>query len=185
MKKTLLGLVGLAGSGKSTAIEIIQSELVVQSIYFGGIVLAEAARQGLPPGQVSEKQVREELRAKDGMSAIAKLALSDIQEAFDESSVVLVDGIYSWAEVEFLKEQGDFELILIAVHADRHLREERLGKRPLRPLTPDGVWSRDLNEVGALDKATPIALADHHITNNADTEELRLQLQSLIDKVRA
>lgn len=184
MKKTLLGLVGLAGSGKSTAIEIIQSELGVQSIYFGGIVLAEAARQGLPPGQASEKQVREELRAKDGMSAIAKLALPDIREALSASDVALVDGIYSWAEVEFLKSEGDFELLLLAVHADRHQREERLGRRLIRPLSPEGVWERDLNEVGALDKATPIALADYHFTNNAGLEELREQLAPLIKKVR-
>lgn len=185
MSKTLLGLVGLAGAGKSTAIEVIQSTLDAESIYFGGIVLAEVQRRGLPVEQASEKLVREELRAKDGMAAIAKLALPAILKAFETKEIALVDGIYSWEEVEVLKASGEFNLLLLAVHADRAVREERVSKRPVRPLTPEGLWARDLSEVAGLDKVTPIALADHHVVNNGDLEFLKVQLDSVLERVRA
>lgn len=183
MKKILLGLVGLAGAGKSTAVEIIQSEINVQSVYFGGIVLAEVERRGLPAEQQYEKQVREELREKNGMSAIAQLAVPSILEAFKENHIVLVDGIYSWEEVDYLRGVGEFELKLIAIHADRQVREERVAKRKVRPLDASGLWQRDINEVKALDKATPVALADYHAINNSGKSELREQLLQILKKV--
>lgn len=177
----ILAIVGLAGTGKSTAIDAVTDRYRVPSVYFGGEVLAEVTRRGLPSGPEGEREVRESLRSDHGMAAIAHLALPAIRSALAEPiPFLLVDGIYSWAEVELLRAELPNRLVLLAVHAPRALREQRLVNRPVRPITAEQLQTRDEAEIRALDKATPIVLADFHVVNDGDRAAFEVRVLDLV-----
>jgi dephospho-CoA kinase len=153
-------------------------------VYFGGLVIAEVQRRGLEVAEASERQVREELRANFGMHAVAVLAAKEIALLLASGHrTVIIDGIYSYAEHEYLRAEVGLRISSIAVHARREVREARLGVRSLRPLSPDQIRSRDLSEIRTLDKATPIVLADFHVVNDSTLELLQQSVDQLLDAI--
>jgi len=177
----VLALVGLPGAGKSTAVQLCQERLNAEVVYFGGLVVDRVRELGLPPGESSERTVREDWRARHGMGALAVAAGPRIEAHVAQRRPVIIDGLYSWAELEWL--QARFPLTTVAVHADRALRESRVATRPRRPLTAAELRSRDLAEAEHLDKARPIALADHHVVNNGSPADLRVQIDRVLASV--
>ena len=182
--RSIFAVVGLAGTGKSSVVGILEEILDAPVVYFGGVVVAEVRRRGLEVTEATERMVREGLRAEHGMSAIAQLAGNDVDEHFTTHREIIIDGLYSYAECELLNERFPGLVSLIAVHATKAIREERLAHRPVRPLSAAELHSRDMREIRTLDKATAIALADHHILNNAGVAELRDQVAAIVDAVR-
>jgi dephospho-CoA kinase len=180
----IFAVVGLAGTGKSSVVQILCDVLPAPIVYFGGVVVSEVQRRGQEVTEPTERRVREELRQRLGMSAIAQLAIDDIETKLAGQDEIVIDGLYSYAEYELLQDRYPEMVSLIAVHATKALREERLAHRPNRPLTPAEIHSRDLREVRTLDKATAIALADHHLINNSTLSDLRDQVIKTVDDIR-
>jgi dephospho-CoA kinase len=181
----VIALVGLAGSGKSEAGKVLES-LGYTLVYFGGAVMEELARRGLDVTPENERFVREDLRRLHGMAAMAILKLPQIQALRAAGKKVAIDGLYSFAEYEMLKSKLGNALVLLAIHTPRELRYDRLGNRPVRPLTREQVDQRDFFEIKNLDKGGPIAIADAHVINDSDPvrlqEQVRVALQTLISQ---
>lgn len=177
----IIALVGLAGTGKSEAGRVLES-LGYEIVYFGGVVVEEVKRRGLPVSEVNERAVREELRATHGMAAMAILKLPTIRTMLAQGKKVAIDGLYSFAEYELLKSTFGERLKLIAMHTAKPLRYERMGKRPVRPLTPAEVDARDFFEIKNLDKGGPIAVADAHVVNDAGQEAFAAALRAAISR---
>ena len=127
--------------------------------------------------------MREDLRAQEGMAVMAKRKLPDIRAALDTHGKVLIDGIYSYSELKLLREEFGDALAIIAIHASRAVRAERLAARPVRPLTRAEMDARDAAEVEALEKAPPIALADHHVVNDGTTADLSTGLTRIYERI--
>lgn len=169
----LLAVVGMAGSGKSTVVRVLQDVYQSPTVYFGGIVLDELRARGLPSTQESEAIVREDLRREHGMGAMAILAAPALGGMLArESTLVLIDGLYSGAELFELKGRFQQDLVTLAVHAKRSVRESRMASRGTRSLSPEELLARDIREIERIDKATPIALADLHVLNDGTEGEL-------------
>ena len=167
----VLAFVGLAGSGKSTAVDFFTKK-GYPKVYFGGVVLDAMKKAGVEITAENEKTFREELRAKYGKDVIANRIVEQIEElAGAGQHRIIADGVYSWTEYKVLKKAFPGELILIAVVAPRHLRYHRLSQRPVRPLTGTEAYARDQAEIENLEKGGPIAIADHFIGNNGSVEE--------------
>lgn len=177
-----LALVGMAGSGKSTAVSYLAAICNAPTIYLGGAVMEIVQQRGLEPGEASERSVREELRRDHGMAAAAVVAQRNIVDKASKAGVLIIDGLYSWAEYEFLSEIPGLHIQTIAIHADRFIREQRMVSREVRPLQPNDLRERDLREVMNLDKATPIALADFHVLNNGTAKDLEQQLDRVLSR---
>lgn len=175
--KPIIALVGLCGTGKSEACAFLESQGYTV-IYFGGTVVNEVVRRGLPVNPSNEKFVREALRASHGMAAMAHINLPKIQALLQEGHMVAIDGLYSMGELEVLRAKWGTALRLLAIHAPKHLRYQRLGQRTVRPMTAQQVDERDLFEVQNLDKAAPIALADVHVVNDEDKAVLLSRLEA-------
>lgn len=169
---SVVALVGLSGVGKSKAVELIGKMRDFETVYFGGVVLAELKARGLDHTPAAEADVRESLRAEFGMAAMALKSLPSIEAALAAGRDVLIDGLYSYAELKVLREKLGERLRLIAIHARKSVRAERLAARPVRPLTAEEMAERDRREIDNVEKAQPIALADFHVVNDGSEEML-------------
>lgn len=175
----ILAIVGLPGSGKSTAIEHFTNK-GYPKVYFGGVILDAMTAAGLEHTQENEKPFREEFRKKYGNDAVARKIAEQIEHLANAGQHrVIADGLYSWTEYKVLKEAFPGELELVAVVAPRHIRYRRLSHRPVRPLTATEAYARDTAEIENLEKGGPIAIADHYIINNKTVEHLNKQLDEV------
>lgn len=180
MANKLIAIVGMCGSGKGVACSKFES-WGYQIIYFGQITLDEVEKRGLPPGEASERIVREQLRTEHGMAAYAILNVSRIRKALKQGNVV-IDGLYSWDELLVLRKEFP-RLKVVCIHASPKIRKKRLAKREIRPLTAKEVDARDQAEIERSAKGGPIAVADFMVINEAETFHLHGSLAIVRDKL--
>jgi dephospho-CoA kinase len=179
MSKKVIAFVGMPGAGKSTCVDHVVS-LGIPSVYLGGVVVDEVIRRYGKTNEVLEKQVREELREKEGMDAVAKRAVKNIDQLHETHEVVVADGLYSWSEYKLLKDKYGDNALIIAIAAPRKVRHKRLENRPVRPLTNEEVTSREYAEIENIEKGGPIANADYIIVNDGEPDEMIQKLASIL-----
>ena len=182
MEKKVIALVGMPGAGKSVCVDYLKDR-GFPSVYFGGVVVDEVKRRYGESTEAYEKLVREEFRQQDGMAAIAKKIIPEIDGLLETNAVVIADGLYSWAEYKLFKERWGNDAIIIAITAPRKLRHGRLAVRPVRPLTDDEAVSREYAEIENLEKGGPIANADYTIVNDTTTDVLLANLSKILADV--
>ncbi len=178
MYKTV-AIVGMCGSGKSVATDILVSK-GWNKVYFGGVTMDKMKEEGLEITPQNEKYMRERLRTEYGMGAYAKLLLPKIKELTQIGNTVL-DGLYSWDELKILREELGDNLTVIAIVVDRNIRYNRLTKREIRPLTNEEAQARDIAEIENIAKAGPIAMADYYIFNNDNIAEYEKRLAEILN----
>jgi dephospho-CoA kinase len=179
----IIAFVGLAGSGKSSAVDYL-TEKGYPKVYFGGIVLEEVQKRGLELTQANEQPIREELREKEGKDFVVKRIISQIHDLVAAGQHrIVADGLYTWTEYKALKHEFPGELHVVAIVAPRHLRHHRLTKRPVRPLTEREADQRDWAEIENLEKGGPIAIADYFISNNGSLDHLHEQIDAIVDEI--
>ncbi len=179
--KKIVAIVGMCGSGKSVASDFLV-EKGWKKVYFGGVTMEKLQEAGLEVTPENEKMMREKLRADLGMGAYAKILLPRIKEYAEEENTVL-DGLYSWDELNILREELGEELKVIAIVVDRSLRYERLSIRDVRPFTKEEAQKRDISEIENIAKAGPIAYADYYIFNNGTREEYLERLETILKQI--
>lgn len=149
-------------------------------IRFGQIVIDEVSKRGLEINENNERLVREELREKHGMAAMAKLNIPNIKRLIKNENVI-IDGLYSFAEYKLLKKKFGESMVVVAVYAPPKVRYKRLEERKTdRSIKIKDAISRDYAEIEKLDKGGPIALADFTIINTQTLKELRSQTYEII-----
>lgn len=172
--------VGMPGAGKSVCMEHLKTK-GLPSVYFGGITLDEVKARGMDVTPANERLVREDIRAKEGKGAYALRILAQVENFFEDGNdYVVVDGLYSWTEYKIFKETLEQNAIIIAIVTPRSVRHQRLTTRTIRPLTDAEASSRDYAEIEHLEKGGPIANADYYLSNAANPDELRSDLDELV-----
>lgn len=175
----ILAFVGLAGSGKSTAVEYFTKN-GYPKVYFGGIVLEAMREEGLEITSENEKMFREKLREEHGKDVVVNRIVEQIQRLIDAGQHrIIADGLYTWTEYKILKKAFPGELTVVAVVAPRRTRYRRLAERPIRPFTATEAYDRDTSEIENLEKGGPIAIADHYVSNKTSVDELYEKLGDL------
>lgn len=178
-KKHIIAILGMPGSGKTEAIEYLEHSYHLPKVYFGQITIDEVSRRGLEVNSVNERNVREELRARNGKEYYANEVMKAI-DAISESDTVLVESLYSWTEFQTLKRRYGNTLHTIAIHASPELRHTRLTTRPIRPLTKEEAEIRDVSQLEQLEQGGPIALADFVVANDGTLEEMVIELDRIL-----
>lgn len=182
MKKWILGITGMPGSGKSTAVDFL-AQKGFNVIRFGDITREELQKRNWMINEQNEKEIRNNLRQQYGKGAYAILSLEKIKILLNQTSKIVIDGIYSWEEVEILKKEFSF-FYVCAMVADKWLRYQRLAKRKVRPLLSKEAESRDYDEIYRLNKAPTLALADYFIDNNFQSKKkLYKNIEKLLEKI--
>ena len=180
----IVAFVGLAGSGKSLAVEHL-TEKGYPKIYFGGILYKAAASAGITPGDwEAEKQFREEIRAREGKDFVVKRAVKEARELISAGQKrIVLDGLYAWTEYKILKHEFPGEMTVVAIVAPKHTRKQRMANRPERPMTSEQVDERDWAEIENIEKGGPIAIADYFIHNDGSPEKLHQQVDQILDEI--
>lgn len=177
--KVLLAIVGLPGAGKSVAADYFKKR-GFPVIRLGQITDDIIKERGLDNNNKTNKIVREELRKKYGMDAYIVKNIPKIKSEFNQSSVVVIDGMRSYEE--YLSAQKSFRnVFLLAVVADKQIRYQRLKRRKTRSNLsgPD----RDTQEVVNLNMGPTIALADSLVINNGTSVDFEDKLEDIYRQV--
>ena len=182
IRRGALAFVGMPGAGKTLCAQHL-NDRGFYTLRFGAVVVDEVRRRGWEINAANERIVREELRARHLMSAMANLSLPKLQAALAVHQHVVIDGLYSFSEYTFLRQHLGAPIVLLAIVAPRHLRYQRLAARPIRPLTPDEASERDVREIETLEKGGPIAIADFTLLNDASEAHLLGQLDRLLQQL--
>jgi dephospho-CoA kinase len=179
----IIAFVGLAGSGKSTAVDYVVN-MGYPKVYFGGVIYDAMKKAGIPIGETNEKKFREELRAKEGNDFVAQRIIKQVHDlsAAGQHRIV-ADGIYTWTEYRAMKHAFPGELTVVAVVSPRALRYHRLAHRAERAQDEQTSTSRDYAEIERLEKGGPIAIADYFIQNDGDVEHYHRQINEILAKL--
>jgi dephospho-CoA kinase len=181
----ILAVVGMCGSGKSTAIDYL-IEKKIPKIYFGGIIykaMAEAGIERTEDGE-SEKIFREEIRKKEGKDFVVKRVVKETKDliAAGQKRIVL-DGLYSWTEYKILRKEFPTEMTVVAIVVPKALRRKRLAIRPDRPFDAQAAAERDRSEIENLEKGGPIAIADYYVDNSGTIKEFHEKFAGLCKEI--
>ena len=179
----ILAFVGMCGSGKSTAIEVLTKKKIPR-VYFGGVILKAIEDAGLEITPENERKFREELRAKEGKDFVVKRVVQNTKKLIEAGQKrIVLDGLYSWTEYKILRQEFPQELTVIAITAPKALRRKRLSERKERPFTIQESAERDKTEIENLEKGGPIAIADYYIDNSGTIAEMHQNLEELLDEL--
>jgi dephospho-CoA kinase len=177
-----LALVGMPGAGKTLCARHLEQRGYFQ-YRFGSIIMDEVVRRGWPIAPENERIVREEIRAKEGMDAIARRALPHLKAALESHQSVVIDGLYGFGEYKLLRQELGTDMVVVAIICPRWLRYSRLASRPERPLTVAEAEARDYQEIEKLEKGGPIALADFYLHNDSQPETMLASLDTLVTEL--
>ena len=167
----IIALVGLAGSGKSTTTEYLKQK-GYPSVYFGGVVINALKDAGLEITPSNEKMMRTKLREEFGKDVIVNKIVEQIQKLIKSGQKrIIADGLYTWTEYK------------IALVPPKNLRHKRISVRPDRAMTLAEVNDRDFNEIEALEKGGPIAIADYFIVNKGSVLRTRLKIDRILKEI--
>jgi dephospho-CoA kinase len=179
---TLVGVAGLAGAGKTTAVQYLSGRSGGEVVYLGGTVIEEVLARGLPDTRENERRVRLELRQSNGPTALAIPYAEKVAELIASGVSIFVDAIFLQAEFDLLKSRVPVgSAYLLAIEASFDLRCDRLAKRPERPFSREELAERDKTELTQLGTAAVIAAADHTIRNEGFLEDFHRSLTTFWD----
>ena len=175
----IIALVGLAGSGKSSAVEYLTKK-GFPKIYFGGVIYKAMEEAGIEPTWDNQQKFREEIRQREGKDFVIKRVIKNIRDLINAGqNKIVLDGLYTWSEYKILKHEFPGQVVVIAIVTPKHLRYQRMTKRPERPMQPREVDQRDWSEIENLEKGGPIAIADYFIINDSDLTQLHQKIDAV------
>ena len=177
---TVIGTVGLPGSGKGEAAAVAR-EAGIPVVTMGDVIREACRERGVDPAE-NHGEVAKQLREEGGPDAIAVASLPLIEDARERSDAVLVDGLRSPAEIErFVSAFGD-DFLLVAIGAPFALRADRLLDRARddTDLDREALREREERELGfGMDEV--MARADVRIENTDSLDAFRARVRELLD----
>jgi adenylate kinase len=180
-KKNIVAIVGLPGSGKTEAAKYYKKR-GLPVISFSDVVNTKINRMKLPHTLEVHKKVRQDLRDKYGFEAMAYLNKQKIDKELLKNNTVIVEGMRSWEEYEYLRHHyPKVKLTILALHADKPIRFDRISNRKDRNELKGE--ERDIDELLSTHMGPTIAFADYVIKNNWGIEELHQKLDEVYREI--
>lgn len=174
----VFGVTGMPGAGKSVAVEVAK-KYDIPVLRMGDFIWEEVRRRGLPITSESVAEVAMQMRTDFGPGVWAEKTVDRLKSMHPEAAVI--DGIRSEAELEVFRHRLGHDFTLVAIHASRTTRLQRLLERHREDDVKDeGEFiARDERELGwGLGRV--IALADIMLVNEAAMPDLKDQIESVI-----
>jgi len=176
----IIAFVGLPLSGKTTAARVAE-EMGIPVVVMGDVIREEVRRRGLELNDENAGKIASELRAKEGMDAIAKRCVPKIREKLSEHGVVVIDGIRGIAEVEHFRKVFGEDFVLINIESPLDVRFQRSlsRKREDDITTIEELRRRDERELSwSMEEA--MKAADFTVENLTDLDTFREKIRDLL-----
>lgn len=122
------------------------------------------------------------MRKEHGIEAMAKLSLKKIENELKNNMIVVIDGMRSWEEYLYLKnELKHVRIYILSLFADKEIRYHRISSRGHRT----GLYGedRDINELVRINMGPTIAFADFVVKNNFSRQDLFDKLDDVYREV--
>ena len=184
-ERSVIGIVGLPGSGKSEAARVARNH-GIPVVTMGDVIRQACRDRGLDP-TTDHGAVAKALRDEHGPGAIAEASLPHIEAALEENSTVVVDGIRSDVEVDRFEEAFGGAFTLVSIEAPFETRAARLDIRGRDADERDGGESlsdRDEREL-AFGMGRAIERADRSLENTSSLDAFREQVSEILHTERS
>jgi dephospho-CoA kinase len=176
-----VALLGLPGSGKDAAADIISKELGFYQIRMSEVLSSYLSELGVTPTRESLREYGIRLRKEKGPHIVAELTYHRIIK--EKAPGFVINGIRNIEEVDFFREKFGSDFISIAIYSPRKLRYLRLVQR-----NRSGFDRRDYSsflrddriEVELFGLGNAIALADELVVNDGSLEDLKKSLLKIL-----
>ncbi len=179
----IISLVGLTGSGKTSAAEYI-SQKNIPKISFGDTIRRAMFNAGIEQTEDNERDFVLHLINKGQTRFATEQTIPQIHDLINSGQRrIVTDGSATLDEHKALLSEFPGNTTTIALVAPKNLRHRRLTDRPRHPLTAAAARSRDWAETEYESKAGPIALADYYIINDGTPEILHQKLDAILSKI--
>ncbi|PSQ22086.1 hypothetical protein BRD06_10390 [Halobacteriales archaeon QS_9_67_15] len=166
---TVIGTVGLPGSGKSEAAAVAR-DAGIPVVIMGDVVRQACRERGLDPA-TRHGEMAKTLREENGPDAIARESLPRIEDHLEGADTVVVDGIRSDVEVERFHEAFGDEFVLVEVRApERDAGTDEGG---------ESMAARDERELG-FGMGEAMEMADVTIDNDGSLAAFRSTVERLL-----
>lgn len=177
---TVIGLVGLPGSGKSEAAAVARDR-DIPVVTMGDVIREECRERGLDP-TTDHGTVAKALREENGPAAIAERSLPVIDRELNSSDIVVVDGIRSGVEVEEFESAYGEEFSLVSIEAPFETRAKRLDLRGRDGGVDEGGESLADRDERELDFGMGEAMeqADYVVENTDSLEAFQDRIRSIV-----
>jgi dephospho-CoA kinase len=132
MKKLIL-IVGLPGSGKSTAAEFIKKHFDAEVFHSGDIIREEIKRRGLEYTPQTDAMIAHWFHTQGREKLIAERTWKKIKKS--KKKIIVVEGFRSLKTANHLKKLSKMKSIIISINASlkerikRELKRRRFGER--------------------------------------------------------
>ena len=176
---TVIGTVGLPGSGKGEAANVAR-EHDIPVVTMGDVIRQECRDRGLDPAE-HHGRIAQALREENGPDAIAQRSLPMIRDHLADHDTVLVDGLRSGVELDTFEAAFGDDFVLVSIEAPFEVRKDRLAERGRDRTDEDGesLRERDERERGfGMDDA--MDRADVVIDNTDTLAAFREQIEALL-----
>ena len=179
--KKIIAIIGMAGSGKSEAVKILEKKFKYPKIYFGQVVMNELKRKKLKINPQNERKTREALRKKYGMGVCAIKSLAEIEKKLENNNTIIIESLYSFEEYKIIKNKYQDNFKTITIYTSPEERFNRLKNRKFRPITKKSDFDmRDYSEIENLQKGGPIAISNFTIINESNMKDLEKEMTKII-----
>lgn len=179
----LVGVTGLAGAGKTTAVKYLETLTSGCVLYLGRTVIDGVRARGLPETRENERQVRIELRRENGPAALAIPYVDVAVECLGNRIPVFVDAIFIQEEFDLFRSRvPNGPARLLAIDTSFATRQKRLACRSERTFNAEELRERDNTELKVLRTDVVIAAADYTISNEQTLEEFYCRLAEFVTR---
>ncbi|MCU0860090.1 MAG: flagellar hook-basal body complex protein FliE [Thermoplasmata archaeon] len=174
----ILVTTGMPGSGKEEFLTCCQAR-GAKVVRMGDVVRAKAKEFGLDSSDQSVGNLATEERKRYGKDVWAKRTIP-----FVGGDLVVIDGARGMEEIRAFKNAFGEDLKIVAIHASPKVRFERLKARA-RPDSPAKLSDFETRDRRELDwgLGEVIALSDHMVDNSSTLEDLRREVDRMLDMV--
>jgi dephospho-CoA kinase len=177
--KKIIGLAGEIASGKGTAAKYLKEKCGASSARFSTMLRDVLDRLYLPQSRENMQILSAILRQNFGEDLFAKVMACDVKN--DASDVIVVDGMRRPADIKYLQELQEFELIYI--ESETKKRYERLILRNENPGDTKKTFEqfKKEQEQEAESQIRELKKLAHYVVNNdGNYEGLYKQIDHII-----